>query len=914
MNAVRLALTIAVLCGCHVSVETHGVHGLWTSPNPRRNTPDGALSEANNVVFRRPGMAEPRPGFELGTAISDASAPTELRGLIAFDGLLLSITDGETFWPPSTVVTGSGATLQWDTDRGNVRGVEARQNLYLTTTDAMRVLNSSTDATAPQAGIERVTITANLNGSAATNIAAESAVAYVAVTRRRDANDLVVRSAPSGRVSCSHTSMSAVSGSVTIRVHANGALAAGDTVEIYRTRTVPNTVPPPREYYLALEHEIVAADLSAGFVTLDDITEETSLGLTLYTNPSREGIERANVRPPSAKDIALFQGSMFAANLTYPPAIELKWSTSGNLTAIADGIGYRNTTGTRTNASADITGLADTTGLEVGMLLDQDTNWGGTENVRITDINGSDVTMSETWSGSTDGAPAAVRFYDSVRVKSASEDLYYYAYLHIAVVDGIIGNTLLGPAFRATASTSSEFTAYAIGTAVSFTGVTPDFLARHSIAVEGLQPDSESFEVFATHGDEYEPPLPTPDQANGEPSVQDVLINGIAWSKDEKPEHFLLGGRRLVGNQNSPVLRVIPTRDAVWVLKGRGDGIYRLSGVSERTGWRLDLHDSTTYLLHPNLAVAYGDVVYAWTNNGPMRLGDAGVQPIGVEIENLTRSLETLLDHDQDNYAFASANLKDGELIFGLPDVTKLDSSAVPAQVFVFNVERGRWSQWFSGDSLHSCSVYNPTDRMLAFGNLGGTDPRVERPPGDSFANADREIATNITGVASNVISCDSVPSYITAGALISQSGNVAIVISKSGTDLTVNDATGFSAAAATLYEHMTSRLAWLPKTGGSSSTVKRFDSVSLEWDDVFGLYTWDVELSGQPGSTALTRTPTRSWARSSARDETRAHTDRTVAKVHQLYVAVEVAQADARWRLSGMSAWSNVISRRVSR
>lgn len=920
MNAAILSLATACVLtasapGCGVKPTRHGVHGLWTSPNPRDKAPDGALLEANNIVLRRTGMAEPRPGFAAGEEFSESYSIT---ALIPYDGAMMHVSGfGEASdvanWPPSTNITDDDAAdLQFDVDRGNVHAAEARKNLYLSTTDAMRKLTSSTDDVASRAGV----LSPNAFGNswiAGSTLADGYSVAYRVVLRRTDANGLIVRSAPSARAVVINDRGFSVYPA--IGMYFDFAGAVGDTLEVYRSRAVPAAVTPPDELYLAFEREITAADLSAGYTDDPDFVPEADLGQALYTNGGREGIERANTMPPAAKDLALFRGSLFAANITYPHALRFLFTEGGDLSGSDGGIGYRYGTGTRTQGSDVITAFSDTTGLKVGMVSFEDDGWSGTENIRITAINGGSITVSETWDDPTDST--TITFSDSVRIKNVNEDLYFPA--RFAVMLAIsVGGQPVSAAMRPTASGSAYYTARLLGTGSVWEGLSPVIGNRRSLVVSGADPDSLAFEIFATHGAEYEPELPEPTQANGEDSAQDAYPNGIAWSKKDQPEHFMLGGSRLLGADKTDLLRAIPTRTALWLLMGKGGGIHRLTGASERTGWRVDEADASTYLLHPNLAVAYGDAVYAWTSDGPVKISDAGVTPIGPQIENLTRTLETLLDHEQDNYAFAVANLKDGEVIFGLPDIDNLDASEPVAQVLVYNIERGVWSQWFEDASAYCAGAYDPSTRLLHFGRDDSGESRVERAPGSAVTHADRDVAVTIASLDGNEVTFTGAYPY-GEGSMILQSGSwarVTNVISSSPTGVVdVDDASSLTAAACTGYEAYTTRITWVPKTGGASSTIKRYQSASIEWDETFGSSAWSVEFSGQPSAAApLTRSATRAYARAASRDETRHLTDRSVAKNAQLYVTVEAEQADSRYRIGGMTVWSDVISARVSK
>lgn len=94
--------------------------------------------------------------------------------------------------------------------------------------------------------------------------------------------------------------------------------------QIYRSASVQavegltlSDIDPGDELNLVYEAGLTAADISAGVITIEDITPDSfrASGTPLYTNAlSGQGILQANERPPIAKDIALFKNSVFYAN------------------------------------------------------------------------------------------------------------------------------------------------------------------------------------------------------------------------------------------------------------------------------------------------------------------------------------------------------------------------------------------------------------------------------------------------------------------------------------------------------------------------------------------------------------------------------------------------------------------------
>lgn len=902
MALLWLYWTAAALGGCADMPKTdYGISGLNTAPNPQAAVPPGALADADNVVIRRAGMAEPRPGFRAGTDTTLAA----IWKLIPYDGDFFAVgTAGATRWSNATL---TDAVF----DKHYARAVEARKNLYLTTSDSVRKFTAALDTTADRAGLQPPPGIA-VSAATGTNLLDTYSYAWRFLVRRTDANNVVVRSAPSSRSILYNNAGATKSASLFCYIGASLGFVAGDVIELYRS--YGSTVPaqPSDEMFLVSEYTLAAGDITNGYAVIADTLVDANLGVALYTNATQEGIRRENRRPPRARDLALYQGSVFAADITYPHDMELSFTQPlAALTASATGIGSRTYTGTRTNASNQITGMSSVVGLKVGQLLLTGLgSWGGTLPVRITAIVGTTLTMSETWGGATDGAPASQTLVDSVRISVNGEDKYYPSGSVSTIALGITIDT----AFRVTHSVNVG--ARAVGDGWAFDASAALLSTRGTLEIFQLTPTGGAFQVWATHGSEYSPPLPEPTVGSGLSSTQDVFPNGLAWSKEDEPEHFMEGQIWLVGNARAPILRVVALKDALYVFKGKGDGIYRLSGFGELTGWNVTQLDATTYLLHPELVTVLEDMAYAWTNTGLCEVSAAGAPMISGPILDQTGQQEITLDSSSAThaYAFAAANLPDHEIIVGLPS-SDTDNQA-PANTWVYNTFTKAWTEWFGNEGSPNTMVLNPkTNLLLKAGQNAGVPGIARNASSDTIHGADLETVINVLSISSLNVVITGASGWTPAVGDLVQDGNTTYA-----TVTAITDATHFTVdvpiitGAAIAYRAFLSTVTWLPKVDPSGAVLKQFIDVVTHWDDVFGLQRWTQELSGARNTTPAALAYTRTMARTHARAETRAMLPRSVAKDQQLYITLKVKSAGSEWRVSGVSENANIVGTRVAR
>jgi len=182
--------------------------GLYTDPSPHGAAPPGALRTATNVVIRRAGAVEPRPGFIQG-APDNRVMVSRVWGILGYPGLDAVVYVGDSFSGDGTWIKSGGIynAVQDDASqplvwlRAHIQAAASRKNLYLSTRDAVRKITSGSDTTASKAGAPPCLLFVSGPGvSPGTAVPAGKAVSYRAVLLRKDSNGLIVRSAPSNRV------------------------------------------------------------------------------------------------------------------------------------------------------------------------------------------------------------------------------------------------------------------------------------------------------------------------------------------------------------------------------------------------------------------------------------------------------------------------------------------------------------------------------------------------------------------------------------------------------------------------------------------------------------------------------------------------------------------------------------------
>jgi hypothetical protein len=341
--------------------------GLYTDPNPHSDAPVGALRIADNVVIRRAGVLEPRPGFRalgLGNGaryVGIHSAPTGDTSEFYLQATGSLENDSGANVPEPAWTWANRVATQAITQSGEYAGAHAaiaRDALYVPTSSGVARVEDSvavrTGYLRPGQTISSVAL--DVSATATENwLPTNSVVRYrICIVRESDAG-LIVRSAPSSDITVTNSSGGDRRTQLSLRLPPE--ILENDVVEVYRSLAVtPASVVPSDELYLAMTYPLTAANVTAGTALFFDITEETDLGASLYTNATQQGILQANERPPQAETIAWFNQMLFFGRVQQPRQLVVRMVArpSAGQTLTINGLVYTFTASTYNPAAGDI--------------------------------------------------------------------------------------------------------------------------------------------------------------------------------------------------------------------------------------------------------------------------------------------------------------------------------------------------------------------------------------------------------------------------------------------------------------------------------------------------------------------------------------------------------------------------------
>lgn len=793
--------------------------GLVSQHNPLSLSP-GALLRANDCSMRRENVIEDRRGYKVYATLG-SNVKTHLvyeNKDIAHRGTTLSYDDGT-----GTYADYSGTYSEPSGSR--IRGVEAFSNFYITTSAGVKVLSDVAGTAGRLAGVPRaLDISYALAGSSGflTDV---FQCAYRATIQRVDANANVHTGYPSQRLWVTNSAGGARN--VTLTTYLPTECVAGDKVYFYRTEIVSGVTNDTAgdEMALVYIYELVAADISAGFISFTDIVVDALRGATLYTSPSQEGIQQANDRPPLAKDVAEFKDHVLYANTTTKQRL---FSTLLSVSQMG-----RATTADTTDTSVDLTNVADVTNLAIGWKVE---GTGIPAGATIAGISGTTVTLSAA--ATVTDTTVAVKFYTNRTVTLAgtaynfgsSEILTGAGSPQIQVSTTGVAAADIDLTSRSLIKVVNRCTANTLVYGYYLTG--PDDTPGQMMFEErGL--GAAAFTIFASHSSltsQFSANLPvTPSTSEQCTSTNDVRLNYVYVSKKQQGEHVPTLNYLPVGKASKEILRIIALRDSVIVIKE--DGVFRIFGevFSQMTVTAID---KTVICASADSVVELANQVIMLSNQGVVLVSEAGAQVISRDIEP---DLAPLLP---------SAFLADNSVALGYESERSYYLSTLsvatdeePTQTLVYNIFTKTWV-------VHTyafTSAVVVSDKMVFSKD---DDPKVyqERKSFDDTDFADPDSAITLVTISGSTVTFTSASAVPVAGDVVLQGTTglaIETVTEVAGTYTAVlrsEPPASWAAGAATLYPAVDMDIefhSWVSEAGPGQ--LKQVRGVGFLTDDIPG-------------------------------------------------------------------------------
>jgi hypothetical protein len=859
--------------------------GLFTSPNNVSAVPVGALSEADNVVIDRPDIVESRRGqtqygepLDIGEGIVDKLFSFNNRLIVNYNNHLAYDSNNQGLWVEYDGI------YEPANENYLMRSVESNRNFYFNDSNGVQKIDDVTQNPRPAGMPEALGGRATLTGTGGF-LLANSAVAYRMIWSQQDANNNLVRGAPSSRLIVRNATPDNVDVSLSFTIP--DGITVNDQYSIYRSFATINAADEPTDnLFLVVSLSPTGPEIAAKTFTFVDITPADLLNETLYTSPSQQGIANANFQPPLCTDMDLFKGSVWYANTTQKQRKVLTLTTAG-----LPNFGFTTISTVKVNSTTTLNGMVSTTNLHVGMGVFGTGIQADTEITEI--ISSSSVRISKP-ATSTGFSATIFRDYISVDgVKFYASSTNTPASNLFRLEDGytpginidITANNLVDTINRS--PTNSSVYAYYRSDSTNLPG-RMEFISRgFSGGIFEIYSSADPATFVPNLGNPQlilniatnNPPvinvrttaglntgdIVTISGSNSTPSIDgdwtvtvnnaiqftlsspfidvtgagnagtwiiknkivfssaDVNQNRVYVSKNQEPEAVPLYSYFDIGSANNPIDRVMALRDGIFFFKK--DGIFRISGNSF-ANWEVSTIDSTVQLVSPETAVPLNNLIHCYTNQGACTVSGSGVEIISIPIE---KDLLKLLSEEYTNLrnaSFGVAYESSRQYMLFTVDNT-FDGYAT--QAYLFNYITNTWTRWVMD---RTCGIVN--NNKLYMARLDG-QILVERKSLTNSDYVDEQYEVEITDVISTTQLELADASNVEAGMSLVQGTETAdsfIISSVDGNIITLEEEGFFVEGEAVVYMPIYNKITWCPEDADNAGYMKQFSEFTLDFRD----------------------------------------------------------------------------------
>jgi hypothetical protein len=417
----------------------------------------------------------------------------------------------------------------------------------------------------------------------------------------------------------------------------------------------------------------------------------------------------------------------------------------------------------------------------------------------------------------------------------------------------------------------------------------------------------------SAHGTAWNPVLPTTQgDVNGKGFERP---NWVMRSKPGQPDAVPAMNFIPVGDEDDAILRIVPLNDKLYVLKQRS--VWVIAGPAPYSCYRLGGKLET---IAPDSAAVLQDRLYVLTTQGVMAISDGGFDFVGLPIELDITSLFGSALASVNALGMGIAYESERCYLLGLPTTTASlsgDGTHRCTQWFVYSVMTGTWTRW---PITRYAGGVNPANDTLYMSDAEEQKLFVERKTYDETDYSDTETTVSISAINGSVLTINSAP---TVGDAITQGSAKSLVTAVAGAGptwtATVQSATGFTVASATLLAGISCTVKWQSLHMGEPDKLKHLQGLKLLFRQMaFRLATLTVGTE-QVTTAATAKTLARaSYALGFTGELGPRNEHALIPSEHgracYFNVTFAIREARARWKLQGLVAKFDVSSEREPR
>jgi len=327
--------------------------------------------------------------------------------------------------------------------------------------------------------------------------------------------------------------------------------------------------------------------------------------------------------------------------------------------------------------------------------------------------------------------------------------------------------------------------------------------------------------VCSRTGNVFSPTLPSSGSTTTNTSDNADNPHYLYFSKSQQPEAVPLTNYIAIGSSAYPIIRILPTRDALIVIKT--DGWYKVYGT-DTSNFAAASIDVQLRIASVNSAVVLNNQIYAVTEQGVVSVSEQGaVQILSIPIH---RDILELTTSNYPGFKGASWGLaypSDQKYYFFTID-SETDTTATKA--FTYNYITQNWS---IENKAFTAGYVNPVDGKMYLSkyDAAGTDIYVERKTLTDFDYADEQYAVNIVSFTGKDVTLTSASS-VAVGMTLGQGSQYSLVTAVVGNIVTVTDTITWTIGAAYAYQPINFSFTTSPIFAEDPTVMKQFPEISF--------------------------------------------------------------------------------------
>lgn len=434
-------------------------------------------------------------------------------------------------------------------------------------------------------------------------------------------------------------------------------LENGDYVELYRTNAVEDldtdiAGAPGDVHRLVKSVRLTNSQIASGSITIEDTVDENALGAELYYNEGQEGAAMNHYPPPLSVDAATFQGHVFyVAHETWQ---DYEVNVAGKLGALTNaaeqstGLGTRHYTAVFSNAGSDQV-IVPASGFLPGTVVGQIVTAGtiGLTGAKITGFIDPNIIIFDRPATITTGGTGQFYVSDVITITPSGGPPVDHTFSSVGTLVEAFGD----------ANAAKKHSVVPVVTADPNAAIAREVGGHITFVVPG---NAGPFQISATNGDRYSPPLTSTQTSSGHPAR-----NRVMFSLFNEPEVVPPAVTTLTVGEGE-ILRLWPTKDLLFVFCT--DGVYTIVGMGDRADsgeWTVKPYNLEVVLEYPDAIDAMDNNMFLISNKGFITFSsDEGFKNIseGLIGGDVQRLLQKLRE------AFRAENLVGG---VGVADLAK---------------------------------------------------------------------------------------------------------------------------------------------------------------------------------------------------------------------------------------------------